>query len=1054
MRLRLAFLTFVVSAAAHAGTFSATGSLAAAREDHTATLLSNGKILIAGGTGAPTSAEIYDPVTRQFAVTGSMAYGRSAHTATLLLSGKVLMAGGGATTAELYDPATGSFSATGSLPVGFKYHTATLLPNGKVLIAGGVESFAARNAAYLYDTATGTFTATDAMDTARYDHTATLLSTGKVLIAGGTGLNGAGTVEVEVYDPSVATFSAGIDLLVGRTQHTATGLPNGKVLIAGGHLGVYSAEVYDPASGSTNAGFSPRLNHTATLLTDGKVLIVGGRDVMSQHVTWSEIFNPATNSFSTGTYVVTPRDLHTATLLTDGDVLIAGGRAGTAPSAAAEIYDASAGTFSATGTMAESRETHSSTVLQNGKVLVTRTFTPEVDIYDPSTGLFAVHPYAMQNAHYWHSAVLMSSGSVVVAGGENGLTGDSLNPATGQWTETGPMSVERSVPRGTLLPNGKLLISGGRYYDDSLGWLTHSSAEVLDPSTGNFLPTGGMAANRVFHSATLLKDGKVLIAGGVSYAPFAYHASAELYDPITGTFTATGNMGAARSSHTATLLADGNVLIAGGNTYGGSVHLSAEVYNPTTGTFSPTGSMAGARYQHTATLLTSGKVLLAGGYTDAGATLASAELYNPTTGTFSAAGTMSSQRTYHSSVLLPNGKVLISGGRVSDSVRLATAELYDPGYADSRRPVITDVATSLVQPASLTVSGSGFRADADGSSGATNSSPANYPVLRLQRVDNDRTFIVSSTSWSDTSLTSTVLSGLPTGHYRLAIVRNGVPSLQRLVSIEYPPPTITSLYPYRGPAGGGQEVTVGGTHLTGAQVHVDGVAAVVTASSATTLTFITPPHAYETVPVVVSTPGGSASTNYIYAPPMAPPTISAEAETSSSVGIWWSQVESTVRYELERSSNGLNFEPLAQPTDHSYVDTGLSPTTSYLYRVRAVDTDDVAGPYSESDLATTVIFTDPMLIEGAVPIKAVHLTELRSAVDAVRALAGSAPGMYTDANIVAGVTPVKAVHFNELITALYEAFATLQVGEGRTSPASVGGIIYTIQVAGLRWDLK
>ncbi|HJX54947.1 MAG TPA: kelch repeat-containing protein [Polyangia bacterium] len=149
-----------------------------------------------------------------------------------------------------------------------------------------------------------------------------------------------------------------------------------------------------------------------------------------------------------------------------------------------------------------------------------------------------------------------------------------------------------------------------------------------------------MTAAREGHTATLLPNRKVLIAGGDGYSVDI--GSSELYEPGSGTFTATGNMTTYRSGHTATLLPNGKVLIAGG-----SGDASAELYNPTAGTFAVTGKMTAARQGHTATLLSDGKVLIAGGagVSDAGVfLLARAELYDPEVGTFTATGNMTVAR--------------------------------------------------------------------------------------------------------------------------------------------------------------------------------------------------------------------------------------------------------------------------------------------------------------------------------------------------------------------------------------------------------------------------
>jgi hypothetical protein len=193
----------------------------------------------------------------------------------------------------------------------------------------------------------------------------------------------------------------------------------------------------------------------------------------------------------------------------------------------------------------------------------------------------------------------------------------------GAFSPTGSLVTARFGETVTLLQDGRVLIAGG----DNAG-----TAELYDPRTGLFSPTGSMTAVRDGgHTATLLSDGRVLIAGGSQpdgSSGFKALASAELYDPATGKFTATGSMSTAHLDHTAMLIAGGRVLVAGGTN--GSMWLaSAELYDPATGKFSPTGSMATARNGYTATLLADGRVLIAGGGNDTSAYLASAELYQP-----------------------------------------------------------------------------------------------------------------------------------------------------------------------------------------------------------------------------------------------------------------------------------------------------------------------------------------------------------------------------------------------------------------------------------------
>uniref|UniRef100_UPI00406A3797 kelch repeat-containing protein n=1 Tax=Archangium gephyra TaxID=48 RepID=UPI00406A3797 len=282
---------------------------------------------------------------------------------------------------------------------------------------------------------------------------------------------------------------------------------------------------------------------------------------------------------------------------------------------------------------------------------------------------------SMTQTRHGHTATLLPNGKVLVSGGvvdddiwepggdDSYKTAEVYDPATGTWSPTGSMAEGRANHTATLLPGGKVLVVGGSRGD-------HPTAELYDPATGTFSPTGSMAFPRSHHTATPLPDGRVLVVGGRGD-----HPTAELYDPATGTFSPTGSMASPRSHHTATPLPDGKVLVAGGGS-GSSPLATAEVYDPATGTFSPTGSMAEPREEHTATLLPNGQVLVAGG---ARSYLPTAELYDPATGTFSPTGSMAGVHSSHTATLLPDGKVLVAGG-FGDSFYGAheLAEVYDP----------------------------------------------------------------------------------------------------------------------------------------------------------------------------------------------------------------------------------------------------------------------------------------------------------------------------------------------------------------------------------------
>lgn len=319
--------------------FRPTGDMSTGRSAHTATLLPSGKVLIAGGDACRfinyyqncplDSAELYDPVAGTFATTGKMSVTRVSHTATLLTNGKVLVAGGHDASAELYDPTSGTFATTGSMSVGRNSHTATLLASGKVLIAGGQSVSGALATAELYDPSSGTFTATGTMVAARTSQTATLLANGKVLIAGGSNSTGE-LATTELYDPATGSFTATNSMVSPRTFHMATRLSNGNVLVSGGianGVSLSSAEVYEGVASSftaTGPMMTMRDSHFAILLTNGTVLVAGGSFGSSGGFT-AELYNTGSGTFTQTGGMETGRALAAAVLLQDGRVFVSGG---------------------------------------------------------------------------------------------------------------------------------------------------------------------------------------------------------------------------------------------------------------------------------------------------------------------------------------------------------------------------------------------------------------------------------------------------------------------------------------------------------------------------------------------------------------------------------------------------------------------------------------------------------------------------------------------------------------------------------------------------------
>jgi hypothetical protein len=253
-------------------------------------------------------------------------------------------------------------------------HTATLLNNGKVLVTGGGNS-----SSQLYDSLTNSWSAAGGISIQRSNHTATLLLNGKVLIAGGNGNNGAATASAQVYDPATGVFTSTGDMTAAREFQTATLLSNGKVLIAGGRFKsgssytyLSSAELYDPVTGVFTAVASMgrgRYGHAASLVTTGTnagmVLIAGGAKAAA--VASSELYNPATGTFSAAGALGTARQNLTATSISSG-VLVAGGQNGATRIGTAEQYQGTA--FVPGGVMKAARSGHTATLLNNGSVLI------------------------------------------------------------------------------------------------------------------------------------------------------------------------------------------------------------------------------------------------------------------------------------------------------------------------------------------------------------------------------------------------------------------------------------------------------------------------------------------------------------------------------------------------------------------------------------------------------------------------------------------------------------------------------------------------------------
>jgi len=288
---------------------------------------------------------------------------------------------------------------------------------------------------------------------------------------------------------------------------------------------------------------------------------------------------------------------------------------------------------------------------------------------------------------------------IALAAGLNACSGAAVSEAPlytnaeGERVETLAMTSPRADAASIRLGDGRVLICGGTVNANVGGVL--ASAELYDPGSHRFVATGSMTVARQGHTITMLRDGRVLITGGARNIGFRSElSSAEIYDPATGTFSATGSMTTPREGHTATMLRDGRVLIVGGSDNGIHALDSAEIYDPARGAFSATGHLNQPRVAQVAALLHSSKVLIAGGGRGGmpGGYISydTAELYDPATGRFATMrARMKFDRVGAAAVLLNDSRVLIVGGKSGRIVTgrhpnlrsltpLSSAEIYDP----------------------------------------------------------------------------------------------------------------------------------------------------------------------------------------------------------------------------------------------------------------------------------------------------------------------------------------------------------------------------------------
>ena len=350
------------------------------------------------------------------------------------------------------------------------------------------------------------------------------------------------------------------------------------VLLAAIVATVVGTQLPAPAPPPTRDPFStgpspivPRVDHTATLLADGSVLNAGGYG--SDMPRTVELFGPTSQTYRTAGSLLTPRLAHTATLLRDGRVLIVGGDQFNSTLASAEIWDPATGTSTPTGDLLTGRSGHSATLLEDGRVLIVGgrvTYPQQVnlasaEVWDPVSGAFA-SAGSLPDERWGHAAALLNDGRVLIVGREaepcSRTAGQLWDPVTQSFDATRGLDLRSAHPTATVLPDGRVLVVGGWDFADARSdqrSFMVGVAWLWDPVTETSIPAGSLEAPRSWHTATLLRDGRVLIVGGTPLEP-----TAVVWDMTSMSFAPAGSVPYSRYPHTATLLPDGRVLISGG----------------------------------------------------------------------------------------------------------------------------------------------------------------------------------------------------------------------------------------------------------------------------------------------------------------------------------------------------------------------------------------------------------------------------------------------------------------------------------------------------------
>jgi N-acetylneuraminic acid mutarotase len=541
-----------------ANTWVQPSNMSVARAQHAVARMRDGNVLVAGGwnqAGFLASAEIYDVAANAWRTVAPLPSARANVGAALLTTDKVLVLG---QETVLYDPVANNWTPAAFIGQGpsnvvlsVYATTAIVLPNGNVL-ATAPYIFSNIGQQGIYDPIAKSWRQLNA----RPGHymSATLLADGTLLEIGGTDMGRGYAIAADYLSLGLVTIqnlTTAQRTTVGSNGHAgadaaATLLTGGRLLVTGGNTArapqrlnaTNAATTFDSQTGqwtSVATMRTARSAHTAVSLANNRALVIGGQNAHVGVFANAERYDAGTDTWQPAGVMSTPRYRHTSSVLNDGRVLVAGGSNSnttctcTTFQSSVDLYDPTANSWTATGDLITARYDHTSTVLPDGRVLVVGGFGGEPDTTNASGGVLA---------------------SVEI-----------YDPASGGWSAAASMPVARRAHTATLLNSGVVLVAGGHS-----GSATLNTAQVYDPATDTWSPVASMSTARQQLSSVRLANGAVLVVGGLNGSNSALFGvdTGEVYDPTANVWSAPRPMAVARQKFTASLLPDGRVVIVGG----------------------------------------------------------------------------------------------------------------------------------------------------------------------------------------------------------------------------------------------------------------------------------------------------------------------------------------------------------------------------------------------------------------------------------------------------------------------------------------------------------